>query len=363
MDSSYRLYGAEISYFTAKARAALRAKRLHVEEVLATPKAYAEVILPRVGMAFIPVIVTPEDETWQDTSDILDHLERAFPEAPLYPATSLQRVVAHLWELYCDEFLLLPALHYRWSFAESEQQARADFAACNGSRKSTDRLADTIKAFTHGLCGVNEKTTPAIEAHTHELLARLEAHFADVPFLLGDRPSLADCSLMGLMYAHLYLDAVPGRMLRRTAPLTCHWIQRMNHPDVDSFGDWLAGDALAPTMRPLLELIGSDAVPLILDTARAFEAWADAHGKPGDEPARMVGTHTTRLGDAETERGTSPYTLWMLQRPLDQLHVLSSSDRRRVLGALEGTGLDALLGYQPRHRLGKRAFKLALEEQ
>ena len=31
----------------------------------------------------IPTVVTPEDETWQDTSDILDALERRFPDPPL----------------------------------------------------------------------------------------------------------------------------------------------------------------------------------------------------------------------------------------------------------------------------------------
>ena len=70
----YRFYGAEISYFSAKVRPALRRKGVHFAEILPTPEAYRKVILPRTGLAFIPVLVTPEDETWQDTSDILDAL-------------------------------------------------------------------------------------------------------------------------------------------------------------------------------------------------------------------------------------------------------------------------------------------------
>ena len=82
--------------------------------------------------------------------------------------------------------------------------------------------------------GVVPDSIPAIEAHTRDLLDRLSTHFARHPYVLGGRPSLADCALMGPLYAHLYLDAVPSRLLRETAPLVCHWIQRMNNPDPDA---------------------------------------------------------------------------------------------------------------------------------
>jgi len=66
----YRLYGQEVSYFTAKVRCALRYKGLWFEE----DHADFQEIPRRTGMAFIPIVVTPEDETWQDSSDILDRL-------------------------------------------------------------------------------------------------------------------------------------------------------------------------------------------------------------------------------------------------------------------------------------------------
>jgi glutathione S-transferase len=97
-----------------------------------------------------------------------------------------------------------------------------------------------VKTFAQ-LIGVRPETAPAIEAHTRELLASLEAILETQPYLLGGRPSLADCALMGPLYAHLYMDAVPARLLRETAPLTCQWIERMNHPHPDGFGVWLAG--------------------------------------------------------------------------------------------------------------------------
>jgi hypothetical protein len=263
-----------------------------------------------------------------------------------------------LWELYCDEFLILPGLHYRWSFPESESKARQDFAAFNGDPETADRFASRIKSFLP-FVGVTPDTIPHIEAHTLEMLDSLSLHFESTPYLLGDRPSLADCALMGPLYAHLYLDAVPGRLLRERAPRVCNWIERMNHPDPAAPGEWLFGDALPPTLRPLLELIGRDVVPFLLDNVRDFEAWANSHADAGAEIPRGTGTHATHLRGVEVQRITSPYTLWMVQRPLDAYRALGGAERAAVDRALAGTGLEPLLAFQPGHRLTKRNFKLA----
>ncbi|MEW6270424.1 MAG: glutathione S-transferase family protein [Thermodesulfobacteriota bacterium] len=357
-DTFFRFYGSEVSYFTGKVRPALRVKRIPHADIVATPRVYREVIRPRTGLGFIPVVVTPEGDTWQDTSEILDALEARFPEPALYPQKPLQRVVAYLWELYADEFLIAPALHYRWSFPESVTKARADFAATNGDPEMAGKFADRMSSVLPGV-GVVPETIPAFEAHVAELLDDLERHLERHPYLLGGKPSLADCALMGPMYAHLYLDAVPGRMLRERALRTCHWIERMNHPDPDDMGDWLAGDAVAETMRPMLARMARDAGPYVLDTVRAFEEWADQHRADGDEPPRGVGFHQTTLRGIGFGRYTSPYTLWMLQRVLDAYRALWPGDRAAVDRALEGTGCAAFLAYAPRHRLEKRGFKLA----
>lgn len=356
----YRLYGSDVSYFTAKVRPALRAKRVPTLELLATQAAYRDVIIARTGLAFIPVVVTDRDETWQDTSEILDALEARFPDPPLYPADPVLRVLAYLLELYADEFLVLPALHYRWSFPRSATKARGDFAATTGDVDSANQFADRISGSTPFL-GVCPASIPALEAHTADLLDALSRHLGEHQFALGTRPSLADCALMGPLYAHLYLDAVPGDLLRERAPRVCHWIQRCNCPDPDVPGQWAAWPDLAPTLRPLLELIGADAVPLLLDTVRAVEAWAATRAPDLVEPPRAVSGHRTQLRGAEFQRYTSPYTLWMVQRPLDAYRALAPPQRAAVDAALAGTGCEALFAHQPALRLGKRRFKLAIE--
>ena len=361
MTPPFKLYGAEISYFTAKARCALRAKRVPFEEVVATTEVYRDVLVPRTGTPFLPTIVTPDDETLQDTSDILDWLEARSPEPALYPATPVQRLAAYLFELYADEFLILPALHYRWNFPESEWKARRDFAAITGSQDAANAFADRIQQAARTGIGANETTAKGLERHTEALLEGLEAHFERHPFLLGARPSLADCSLMAPCYAHFYLDAAPGRLLRERAPRTCHWIERMNHPDVDGFGTWLDGDALPETLRPLLTAIGREAIPPLLDTVRDFERWADSRPADLAEPPRAIGMHETTLCGTEVQRYTSSYTLWMVQRPLDARAALDDAGRAAVDAALAGTGCEALFAYRPRHRLGKHQFRLRFE--
>src|SRR6056297_2621150 len=96
--ANYRLYGGEISYYSGKMRAYLRHKGIPFDEYTATREVYKEVILPRVGWPVIPVVVTPDDETLQDSSDIIDALEQRFPEPAVYPEGPCQKLAALLLE-------------------------------------------------------------------------------------------------------------------------------------------------------------------------------------------------------------------------------------------------------------------------
>jgi glutathione S-transferase len=348
-------HGADVSYFSGKVRPALPQKGLHYAEVL--PR-MAE-IREKTGLTFIPVLVTPEGEYWQDTSDILDRLEARCPDPPLFPTTPVQRVVAYLVELYGDELGLLPAMHYRWSFPESVAKARVDFATNSGDLERSGAFADRMAGMLPVL-GVTQETIPAIEAHTRELLDALCIHFEKHAFLLGDRMSLADCGLMGPFYGHLYRDAVPSRMLRETAIRVCVWIERMNRPDPERQSGWLPDDALAPALLPVLGAM-ADGVPMLIDGAHAIEAWADANAKPGETPGRVVGMHETTYRGARLQTGTRPYSLWMIQRPLDAYRALRADERARVDAALSGTGWEPLLELAPRHRLDKRHNELVWE--
>jgi glutathione S-transferase len=356
----FRFFASERSYFSGKVRPALRAKRLSFEEVLPTPDAMRE-IKRRTGLHFLPIVVTPEDDTWQDTSDILDALEARVPAPALIPETPVQRVVAYLIELYADEFLILPAMYYRWGTPEGVAEAVDAFIAASGDAERARRFASSMGGSLQML-GVTEQTTPVIEAHLFDLFDRLEALFAEQPFLLGEQMSLADCALLGPLYAHLYLDLVPGPLLRRRAPRTAHWIERMNHPQPDTFRGFRDADSLHPALVEILSLVGSDAVPVVLATVCDFEKWAATQRPLPMEPPRAVGGHETSLRGVSMPRYTSAYTLWMVQRPLAAYHALDATERDKVDRILKATGCEGLLSYRPRYRLDKDNYRLLLRQ-
>lgn len=335
-------------------RPALRAKRLWFEEV----RADVAEIRRRTGLAFVPILITPEDETWQDTSDILDRLEARCPEPPLFPATPVQRIAALLVELYADEIATLPAMHYRWGSPLGEATARARFAAMIGDEAVARKAADRMAAGRLAL-GATAETGPAIEAHTRDLLDALCAHFAAHPYLLGGRLSLADCALMGPVHGHFFNDLVSRRLLLETAVPVVGWIERCNAPDPEGQGAWLPGDVLAPGLRAALTVMGRDGAPILRAAVAAIEAWADAHRAEAPRPPRAVGTCETTLRGTPLRRVVQTYTLWMVQRVLDAYRALDPGARATVDAALADTGWEAVLALAPRHRLVKEGFALA----
>lgn len=56
--------------------------------------------------------------------------------------------------------------------------------------------------------GIDEKVGEAVEKQFRVLLGMLESHLEEWRFVLGDRISLADFSLYGPFYAHLWRDPV-----------------------------------------------------------------------------------------------------------------------------------------------------------
>ena len=118
-DKDFILYGMQASLYTGKARAFMRRNRIGVTERGAGHPDYAGKILPVIGRFIIPVIETPAGDIVQDGTDILDYLaEQGLSHEPLYPEDPVTRAAAHLFELFGNEGLLRPAMHYRWDFDE-----------------------------------------------------------------------------------------------------------------------------------------------------------------------------------------------------------------------------------------------------
>jgi glutathione S-transferase len=354
----YVFHAFEISYFSAKVRPALRYKRLWYDEI----RADYPLIRERTGLTFIPVLITPEDDTWQDSTDIYDRLEARHPDPPLFPKTPVQRIAAHLVELYTDEFATIPAMHYRWGSELGEASARARFIAMTGSEEFGTAAAARMAKARIAL-GASDDNAPAIETHTRDLLDALSTHFQTQPFLLGARMSFADCALMGPLYGHFFNDLVSRRLLLETARPVVGWIERCNHPNAPAQGEWLADDVLAPTLREVLRVMGTDAAPVLLKGLEVFEHWADTAPRDLEELPRAVGQIESTLRGLPVVRFAGSYAPYLVQRVLDDYRALDPAARKRVDEAVAGTGWEAVLAHEPRHRVAKRGFKLVLANE
>ena len=361
----HQLIGAPVSLYTGKARAYLSFKRIPFDEVLATQEVYRSVIVPRTGVRYIPVLITDDDVAIQDTTDIIDQLERRYPEPAIYPESPAQRLVALLLEVYGDEWLVIPAMHFRWNIPENRAFAVREFGATSAPLASSDEqlaIGETLsKPFAGALpvLGITELSVPAIEASYEQLLRDLDRHFAALPFLLGTRPSIGDFGLFGPLYAHLYRDPYSGRMLRQRAPNVAAWVERMLEPSRDQ-GAFLAGDQVPETLMPILQRMFREQVPVLLQTVESIRAWAEGNPDARALP-RALGMHSFALEGVEAQRAIFPYNVWMWQRPSDHASGLGDADRRRVsalLAAVPGAS-EALLAPIPR-RLRRVNNKLVL---
>jgi len=348
MNNSYKMYGAEFSYYSGKTRSYLRKKGLPFEEIQASAWIYLRFIVPRTGVRFIPVVQTPDDKVYQDTTVIIDELERRHPEHSVCPQTPKQKLVSLLLELYADEWLVLPAMHYRWNYMEQNAdfvyQQFGELALPNApaflQRWLGVKLGGIFKGFVP-LLGITDNNHKAIEASYEQLLDDLSTHFEQHEYMLGSKPSLADFGFMGSLYAHLYRDPAPRELMFKRAPLVAKWVEKMNAPEATlQHGEWVTDDHVPETLLPILMRMVNEQMPVLIKTKKRLAQWR-LENPDSDEIKRIIGRHKFTVEGVEEERCALSYPLWMLQRAAD--YYQSLEDTTTVDELLDQIGFDKSL--------------------
>jgi len=163
-----KLFAGPLSLFSRKVEIALHEKELGFERVLVpftqtggySPR-HPEVLAAN-PKGQVPVLVD-KDLTLYDSTVILEYLEDAYPEPPLYPRAAADRARCRLLDLFADEVMLVPlrALMHRteprsahperWDAAEAKANAAEEhidrhFAELDGRLEGRDHFCGVFSA-------------------------------------------------------------------------------------------------------------------------------------------------------------------------------------------------------------------------
>lgn len=320
------VHGSSISYFTGKLEAYLRYKEIAYRLVPMTPLVRAKVGR-RTGTTQMPAVELPDGRWMTDTTPMIAWFESQHPEPAVIPHDPLQGFVSRLVEDYADEWLWRPALHYRWSH-------RGD--ALLLSRRIVDEMIASVPVpgalkrfairqrqlgrYVRG-DGVTSATRGHVEGIYLRSLDQLEAIFAMRPFLLGERPTLADFGFFASMFRHFALDPTPAAIMLERAPGVFAWLARVWNARASKANGALV-DGIPPDWSPILREIGGAYLPYLCANA---EAWK----------ARAKRFEVVIRGAPYQRLSVSRYRVWCLERLRAHFDVLPSGTQPQARALLE----------------------------
>jgi glutathione S-transferase len=273
-----KVYGASVSYYTGKLETYLRYKGIAYER--GSPYEEIHEIKAQVGSIQHPMVKRDDGRWMSDSTPMILQLETEYPERSILPEDPVVEFTAHLIEDYADEWLWRAAMHYRWSYDHDRE------LLC---RILADELTSHVKLPRFWRCrmvkrrqqkgfvindGVTTVSREHVEAGYHRILALMSSVLATRPFVLGDKPSLADIGLMGPMLRHFGQDPTPAEIMRDTAPFVFEWLARMWNARQQSVnGDFLS--AISDDLAPMLEEVCETHLVQLTDNAKAWHQSRD----------------------------------------------------------------------------------------
>jgi glutathione S-transferase len=254
MSDLYRIFGAEMSPYSVKVRAYFRYKAIPHQWILRNAESQAE-YERYARMPIIPLVVTPEGIGIQDSTPIIDQMERRYPEPSIHPNDAVTRFISALIEEFGDEWGNKWMFHHRWRRDVDQISSAGRIArmrAPKAAEPEHEDLAGKIRARMVDrlwFVGSSAQTAPQIEAGFKEMLSLLDRHLSTRSYLFGGRPAYGDFGLWGQFY-ELWTDPTAGALIEGSAPHVLNWVHRMLWPRADgAFENWTA---LQATLEPIL---------------------------------------------------------------------------------------------------------------
>jgi glutathione S-transferase len=246
--------GRPESGYSLKVRSALRYKGLPhewIDRCLRTEKLFQA----HATVQLIPLVFQPDGTAIQDSTPILELLEKVSPEPSIHPEEPAARFLSELLEEYGDEWGNKLMFHHRWRYRADQRHRSGTLARGMLEGHPLRVFAPLVARFIvrrmvprMGFAGANENNAPILEESFHTLVALLEEHLSSRAYLFGGRPAFGDFGLWGQLYQAL-IDPTCGAWLREHGPSVVEWLERMLDPRDD--GPFECFAALEDTLRPI----------------------------------------------------------------------------------------------------------------
>jgi glutathione S-transferase len=123
-------------------------------------------------MAGLPVLELDDGRCFSESLAIIEYLEELHPDPPMIGATAEERLHVRMVERICEISIMVPLAQWIW----------------NTNPFFAQRIRQSADAAQFGL------------ERFHKNLHKLDGYVGDAPFVAGQRPSIADCTL----YASLW---------------------------------------------------------------------------------------------------------------------------------------------------------------
>ncbi len=220
------LYQSMSSPFAEKIRRVLGFKQLAfvIEEVDRSDPASYEHVSP---YGKVPAIDDGGKPVW-DSTDIVIHLDATYPQRPVIPADGMQAALAHIIEDWADESLYFYELTMRASWPNNAPRMLDEIRTSLPDSVTEEQALDYLLSASTRIVetqGLGRKSRDHVLEDMHRHLEALGTILRDRMFLVGDRISIADISVLAQFQALLSAEEFVDML--RAFPQIAEWMQRI----------------------------------------------------------------------------------------------------------------------------------------
>lgn len=197
-----KLYQFCISHYSEKARWALDYKGVNYKPINLLPGQHARTITQMTRADSSVPVLDHGGQIVQGSAQIVDYLDRVFPDNPLTPEDPVLREQALEWEKKLDE-QAGPAIR-TWVYHYFLQRPKVVIPLLAAGTPFYNRILlslafSRVDEIMRKWMKINQKTADAAQQTLEQLVTELADIYRQRPYLVGDRFSRADLAAAALL--------------------------------------------------------------------------------------------------------------------------------------------------------------------